>query len=41
MEKAHHELQEKHVKIQKDISQIMELLVTLTKGKRSVEAPNP
>ena len=41
MEKTHHELQEKHAKTQEDISQIMEMLATLTKGKKNVEAPNP
>ena len=44
MEKAHQQLQEKHAKhakTQKGISQIMEMLVTLTKGKRNVEALNP
>ena len=41
MEKAHQELSKKHANTQKDISQIMELLATLTKGKKSVKAPNP
>ena len=41
MEKAHQVLQEKHVKTQEDISQIMEMLVTLTKGKKNVKAANP
>ena len=33
MKMAHQELQEKHAKACKDISQMMELLITLTKGK--------
>ena len=38
--KMNQELQEKHAKTQEDISLIMEILITLTKGKRNVEALN-
>ena len=41
MEKAHQKLSKKHVNTQKDISQIMEMLVTLTKRKNNVKVPNP
>ena len=41
MEKAHQELQEKHAKTCDDISQIMEMLAALTKGKQNEGAPNP
>ena len=38
MEKAHEELQEKHVKTCDDISRIMEMLAILTRGKPQVES---
>ena len=41
MERSYQELQEKHAKACEDISQMMEMLTTLTKEKQNVEAPNP
>ena len=41
LEKAHLELQEKHIKSCDDISQMMEMLKMLTREKQSVETPNP
>ena len=41
MEKAHQKLQEKHAKACEDISQMMEILTALTKGKQNEGAPNP
>ena len=41
LEKAHLELQEKHVKSCDDISQMMEMLKILTKEKQTIEASNP
>ena len=41
IEKAYHELQEKYLKSQKDISEMMEMMMTLNKGKRVTESSNP
>ena len=41
MERAHKELQEKHAKTCDDISQIMEMLAALTKGKQNEGASRP
>ena len=41
MEKAHHELQERHAKTYDDVSRIIEMLAILTKGKQNEEASNP
>ena len=41
MERAYQELQEKHVKACEDISQMIEMLVTLTRDKQNEGAPNP
>ena len=41
MERAHQELQEKHVKTYDDVSQIMEMLAILTKGKQNERASHP
>ena len=39
MEKKHHELQETHAKTKKDISQIMEMLATLTIRQKKCRSP--
>ena len=41
MGRAHQELQEKHAKTCDDISQMMEILVVLTKGKQNEGVSNP
>ena len=41
MEKAHQDLQEKYSKTQEDISKMMEMLVTLTKGKWVIPQVRP
>ena len=41
MKRAHRELQEKHAKTSDDISQIMEMLAVLTKGKKNKRASHP
>ena len=41
IERAHQKLQEKHTKTCDDISQIMEMLAPLTKGKQNEGASHP